>query len=81
MPIVLIWDYLRDDTSLHFTVSLINQTACIGFIQVNTSSYSFVNSFPFIPFTDRDVFIALLIRPQREEGPPLLRQCVRCAKV
>ena len=28
MPIVLIWDYLRDDTSLHFTVSLINQTAC-----------------------------------------------------
>ena len=29
MPIVLIWDYLRDDTSLHFTVSLINQTACI----------------------------------------------------
>ena len=28
MTLVLFLDYLRDGTSLHFTVSLINQTVC-----------------------------------------------------
>ena len=49
MPIVLIWDYLRDDTSLHFTVSLINQTACTRHKYINK-----VGNFPFAVVNSRN---------------------------